>query len=122
MNGHGTMAKYYVVTTGIRSDIESPRISLDAPIWFAYEDGHYSTNVPFRRATAATNLVDAGRMLEYARSTYCASAQIVTVGALEVFPVDLDGDIHNELVEAARNKLTELELKALLKEYGNVQS
>ena len=107
------MDKYYVLClTESQSEVQVP----DGH-WFAWEDGHYVTKSTFRRAAATHDPIEAARMFDYAKKE--GPAHIVTVRVLAT-PVDLDGKIHEKLVRMAQDKLTDLEMDALRKEYFNV--
>lgn len=86
--------------------------------WFAFEDGSFVTDASFDRARPTTEYAEAARRMEYARSRG-AAACVVTVkliGEQVDFQTVEDG-AHRELVMAAKKKLNEQELSALIREF-----
>ena len=90
-------AKYYVVTGKNEG-------------FFAFEDGHYSVNVGFRRATGTNDLAEAARMRRYAQEK--GDAYIVTFLTLHGESV-AEPEVIGALQESARSKLHPEELEAL---------
>lgn len=85
--------KYYVLCSDPNGDL-----------WFAFADGSSYNTATFKNATETTDLLEAYRMLGYAREN-CPKAKIVTVD-IQITNVD-QFEIDDELYRNVRDKLSD---------------
>ena len=78
--------------------------------WFAFADGHFHMTSNYSSASVAIDLVEANRMLNYAKGI-STIPKIVTT-RIEAYPVN-QLVVDEALMKSAREKLTDDELRLL---------